>query len=151
MKDSKENIKNEAPILFGLKKKEVLKIPNNYFEELPIFLKQIPLDRQVKVIYFRKRFAKSIAVAALFVIGFFGMQQYYYQQEITSFKNSFNELTVAQFEDEFIEDYSLNQEIDFNDDQKLNYYLNELDKPTKSLEIFNDDLDHLFEYDSNFY
>ncbi|HIE44793.1 MAG TPA: hypothetical protein EYG80_05255 [Flavobacteriaceae bacterium] len=125
MENINTNIENEAPILFGLKKENTLKVPNAYFDKLPEELLKIASKKQLKVINLKRWFIYSSSIAALIVFGFFSLQQYNHNIELKEFNNSFNELTVMDFEEDlFILEDALF--IDFNDDHELNNLIDEL-------------------------
>jgi len=119
MKKFDKHIKDDAPILFGLKKTENSPfVPNGYFEELPNQLLKIATKKTSKVVYLKKWLIYSASIAALIAFAFLSFEEFNHQKEILAFNNSFNELTAESFENEFLEtENELELLIDFNDNK----------------------------------
>jgi len=151
MKEFEENIKNEAPLLFNLKKENSLKVPKGYFEQLPKQLMNIATEEsKLKVIKLKNWFIYSTSIAAMLVLGFFIFQNYNQtNEELLAFNQSYKELTAESFQKDFLSD-DLSLYIDF-DDENIDLLLTELDKPIVKLETFNDDINDLFESDIEYY
>ena len=136
MNKFEENIKNEAPLLFSLKKENSLKVPKGYFEQLPEQLMNITTqESKPKIINLKNWFIYSTTIAALLVLGFFALQNYNQpNNEVLNFNISFNKLTAESFENEFI---TGNLDTDFDE--------SELYEISKQLEIANTDFENFFE------
>jgi hypothetical protein len=145
MKELDTNIKQEAPVLFGIKKVDILKVPETYFEELPQKLIQITKKHNSKTILLNKWIAYSSTIAALFIVGFFSLQQINHRKNIEAFNKSFNTLTVISFEEELVSTDNLSLDIDFNDEEELDFIIAELEKPTKNLTFYREDFEDFFE------
>ena len=145
MKELDKNSKQESPILFGIRKKQVLKVPDKYFEELPQKLMQITKEHKPKVISIHKWIVYSSTIAALFVLGFFSIQQTNQQKEILVFDKSFNNLTASNLEEELFSTNNLQMIIDFDDEEELEFIIAELGKPSKKLTLYNKDFENFFE------
>lgn len=116
MKELDKHIKEEAPILFGLKKRELLNTPEGYFEELPNQLLKIATQKTSKVVVLKKWLIYSASIAALVAFAFLSFEKFNHHKEILAFNNSFNELTADSFEDEFLEtETELDLFIDFSE------------------------------------
>ena len=126
MENTNKNIEQDAPILFGLKRDNTLKVPDAYFDKLPEELLQIANNKAPKVINLKQWFVYTSAIAALIIFGFFSLQQYNQQIELEDFNHSFSELTAMNFEEELFEEGNL-LPIDFNDDKELSSIFYELD------------------------
>lgn len=95
------NIEQEAPLLFSLDKKQKLKVPENYFAQLPSELKKLAKeDKREKVVLFNKVWTYAIAVAATILIGVFiiNPSEETMTQEVIAYNNDFNNLTAEDFE-----------------------------------------------------
>lgn len=95
------NIEQEAPLLFSLDKKQKLKVPENYFAQLPSELKKLAKeDKREKVVLFNKVWTYAIAFAAAILIGVFiiNPSEETMTQEVIAYNNDFNNLTAEDFE-----------------------------------------------------
>ena len=149
MKKQEKNITQEAPILFGIEKKNVFKVPENYFENLPSSLLEIASTKPQKVISLKQWLVYTTSIAAVLVVGFFGLVQYQNQQEIKQFNQNFNQLSAYNYEEEFFEDDLLQLPVKFDEDNELDIMLYELDQPTENITIYKEDINDFFKSDED--
>jgi hypothetical protein len=108
-KDEREELKQMAPTLFGLKKKELFEAPEGYLESFPEQLQMAIQNREKKTnlvlgFFMKWKYALSIACIAL-VVGFFTLR---YQTETATTVKS------AQFSEKITEDELLDT---FNEEE----------------------------------
>ena len=142
-----KNIKQKTPILFGLKKEHILKVPYGYFDELPSKLMQIANIESPKIIQFNKWIVYTSTIAAIFIIGFFSLQQINQLQNKIFFNEEFNNLTVLNFEQELVTTDDLSIAINFDDEEELEFMMTELEKPFKKMTLYSEDFYNFFESD----
>lgn len=149
MKEQNE-IKEEAPLLFSVKKKQNLNVPENYFNELPNdLLKIAKQETKNKVVAFNKNWMYAIAIAASIIVGAFIMipTENKTNNEVIAYNTTFESLTAEDFEllmltDE--QDY-LASNIDYDDTEELQFLASELQKPLQTIEITEEDFENYFE------
>lgn len=150
MKETNKHIEQEAPVLFGLKKKHNLTVPEGYFEGLPNQLKKITEETPQKTttVPLKNYWIYATAVAALFIATLFLFNPTTaINQELIAYNETFNNLTAENFEDFFIleQDEFLSENIDFDDTEDLQLWASELQKPLQEMEITEQDFENYFE------
>lgn len=142
------NLEQNAPNLFKLPKEHNLKVPANYFNELPHELLKIASEEK-KIKSIHKSWVYIISIAAMLIIGFFIVKPYQTidNEEIIAYNNSFNNLTAEDFETLFLLDENdyLTNIVDFEDAEELQFLAKELQKPTLSVEVTEEDFENYFE------
>lgn len=123
-----KNIEKEAPILFGVKKRNQLKIPNGYFESIENKLIKISDKKPVVYLNYKKILLTVSSIAAMLIIGFTIYQKNNTKQVINSFNTSFNQLTVANFEEEMLDIEETDLPIDFEDTKEIDFNIISLDE-----------------------
>jgi hypothetical protein len=148
--EEQNNIEQEAPILFGLEKKQSLEVPKNYFNELPSELSKIANNKtKSSVLSFNKNWIYTIAIAASIIVGAFIIvpTEKALNEEVIAYNNSFNNLTAEDFELFMLveENDYLTSNVDFDDTEELQFFASELQKPLKTIEITEEDFEDYFE------
>lgn len=149
MKEQNE-IKEEAPLLFSIEKKQNLNVPENYFNQLPNdLLKIAKQETKNKVVAFNKNWMYAIAIAASIIVGAFIMipTENKTNNEVIAYNTTFESLTAEDFELLMLtneQDY-LASNIDYDDTEELQFLASELQKPLKTIEITEEDFENYFE------
>ena len=150
-KEIKEELQEIAPFLSEIEKKEVFKVPHNYFEQLPdeimaqLKTKQntqrkiagLPWWNQfVEIIlpFFQARIVMAMASIALIVASFFYLNQNDVENNISSMQYlAYIEENMDDFEEEMIFELSQNMEIGMDilldikiENQDLDTYLDDV-------------------------
>lgn len=123
-----KTIEKEASILFGVKKENQLKIPNGYFKSMETRLIQISDEKPVIYLNYKKILLTVSSIAAILIIGVSIYQNNNTNQDINSFNTSFNQLTVATFEEEMLDIEESDLPIDFEDAKEIDISIISLDK-----------------------
>ncbi len=156
MKNSqKHNEEKEAPVLFGVKKKNGsgLQVPNDYFENKKLELQSIP--RQYPLM--QKDRKKSnvllysmLGVAAMLLIGLFVIttKQINHNPKHVAYNQMFDNLTAGDLKQILTEDddVSISVWVEFNDEQSIMIMQESLEKSQReTIEVSSDDFDEFFE------
>lgn len=87
----------------------------------------------------------SSTIAALFILGFFILQQINQQKELVTFNESFSTLTALNLEEELLSMDDSSVDSIFDDEEELNFIVVELQKPSKRITLYNEDFENFFE------
>ena len=123
-----KNIENEAPILFGLDKENQLKVPDDYFESIENKLLLISDEKPIIPLNYKKILISITSIAAMLIIGFSIYQNNNTNQDTNTFNTTFNQLTIANFEEEMLDTDETELPIDFEDTKELDININLIDE-----------------------
>jgi len=123
-----KNIEKKTPILFGLDKENQLKVPDGYFESIENKLLLISDVKPVIPLNYKKIFISISSIAAVLIIGFSIYQNNNTNQDTNTFNTTFNQLTIASFEEEMLDTDETDLPIDFEDTKELDININLIDE-----------------------